>query len=193
MRRQDQGEYVELFNARVADVRRLAFLLLGDWHEAEDAVQAAFLKLFRHWGRVRRQDNVEAYLRRTVVNTCYDIIRRDRRRPVSLPGEVPDRPALEQTDGLEQEQILAALARIPRRQRAALVLRYYEDLSVEETARQLGCTEGTVKSQTARGIGALRVEMGRQYAAEPDDTLTAHERGAVAAAAAAADRRRTGR
>jgi RNA polymerase sigma factor (sigma-70 family) len=121
-------------------------------------VQVAFEKVYASWSRLREPD---AVLRRTLVRCWVDETRRPHRRERSV-AEVPDRSV----DAPERESLSHALAAVPPRQRACLVLRFYDDLSVAETARLLGCTEGTVKSQTSRGLEALRLVLG-----EPREAL----------------------
>ncbi len=152
-------EYVEFVAAASASLRRTAFLVCGDWHRADDVVQDALCKLYRSWAKVDRDGNPLAYARRTVVNAALDSGRRPWRREVptaDLPTDrVPsyDDPAAGHAD---RDEVLTALATLAPRQRACVVLRYYEDLSVEQTAQILGCSEGTVKSQAARGLDTLR-------------------------------------
>lgn len=178
-RRPDDREFAELVAARAPALRRTAHLMCGDWHQAEDLVQVAFIKLHAAWGRVRRREDLDAYLRRTLLRTCIDEKRRARWRREQLaaaddlpdpvePTAVPDPDALSNRDAL-----VKALRTLPPGQRAVLVLRFWEDQSVEETARLLGCTTGTVKSQTARGLTALRaVFASPAHAADPDRYTT---------------------
>jgi RNA polymerase sigma-70 factor (sigma-E family) len=147
--------FTEYFAARSDAMRRTAYLLCGDWHRAEDLVQAAFTKLYLAWGRVSRHESLDAYVRQMVIRTFLDERRRAfwrRERMTDVPDEIPaaDRPAEDRL------VLLRALAGVPRRQRAVLVLRYWEDLSIEETAALLNCSAGTVKSQAARGLATLR-------------------------------------
>jgi RNA polymerase sigma-70 factor (sigma-E family) len=145
-------DFVEYFTARVVRLRRLAYALCGDWHVAEDLVQYTFLKLYRHWRRVR-SDTLDAYTQRILVNT-YLSHRRDRRRE-QVTAEPPDETAAT-PDTETRIDVGRMLAALPPRQRALIVLRHLEDLSVAETAVLLGISEGTVKSQTARALKSLR-------------------------------------
>jgi RNA polymerase sigma-70 factor (sigma-E family) len=151
-------DYVEFVEAASASLRRTAFLVCGDWHRADDVVQDALYKLYLSWAKVERAGNPLAYARRAVVNTALDIGRRPWRREV--PTEVIPPERLQYDDpaaGLaDRGEMLAALGQLAPRQRACIVLRYYEDLSVELTAEILGCSSGTVKSQSARGLETLR-------------------------------------
>ncbi len=151
------AEFAEYFNARAPGLRRLAFSLCGDWHTADDLVQTTFVKLYGHWRRVR-SGAVDAYTRRILINSYLSHRRNLRREHVTpdvpelaAPGELPD----------PSREIARALAALPARQRAVVVLRHLEDLSVTEVADLLGIAEGTVKSQTARGVAALREALGQ--------------------------------
>src|ERR1051325_2181271 len=133
-------------------MRRTAYLLCGDWHRAEDIVQNALIKLYVAWSRVRK-DSVDAYARKVLVRTAIDEGRRgwfQRERTVDV---VPEPSVTDDSADFDQRLALDAL---PPGQRAVVVLRYWEDLSITETARVLGRTEGTVKSQAAKGLRALR-------------------------------------
>ena len=148
------AEFAALFAGRAAVVRRTAYLLCGDWQQAEDLTQTAFAKLYAAWPRLRDPGAAEAYLRRILVRAHVDDGRRPWRR--ELPSaDLPD-VVLPSAPTEDRMVLLAALAQVPRRQRACLVLRYFADCSVEETAVALGCSPGTVKSTTARGLDALR-------------------------------------
>lgn len=156
MRGPDEAEFGELVAARAHALRRTAYLLCGDWHQAEDLVQVTFMKLHASWHRVRRQEAFDAYLRKTLLRACVDEKRRARWRreaPTDVLPEVADPVA--PPDGV-RDVLVAGLRQLPPRQRATLVLRFFEDLSVEETARLLACSPGTVKSQTSKGLAALR-------------------------------------
>ena len=135
---------------------RSAYLLCGDREHAEDIVQTALMRTARQWRRARA--NPEAYARRVVVNLTKDRWRNLGRRPAELPLEV-DVQAPEDTRVLDRQVLLRAAQHLPEGQRAVLVLRYFDDLSVEDTAAALGCTTGTVKSQTARALDNLRAAL----------------------------------
>jgi RNA polymerase sigma-70 factor (sigma-E family) len=150
-------EFGDYFAARVVPLRRLAYALCGDWHLAEDLVQITFVKLYRHWRRIRAE-TVDAYARRTLVNTFLSD-RRGRRMERVL-NDLPDRSGYEPTDLAQGIDLRRCLARLSPQQRAMVVLRYLEDLSVADVAAVLGVAEGTVKSQTARGIQSLRRALG---------------------------------
>jgi RNA polymerase sigma-70 factor (sigma-E family) len=150
--------FAEYFAARSGALRRTAYLLCGEWHWAEDIVQAAFTRLYVVWNRVAHHDSLDGYVRRMVVTTFLDECRRGHRRRERITAAPHDMPA-PQEPADERLILLRALADVPPRQRAVLVLRYWEDLSVEQTAALLGCSTGTVKSQAARGLAALRVQI----------------------------------
>jgi RNA polymerase sigma-70 factor (sigma-E family) len=151
----DEREYREYVRARMVALRRIAYLICGDWHLAEDAVSAVLTKLYTHWAAAYRSENLDAYVRRMLVRSIVDERRRPwrRERPVAFPVEDVAAPPDPTEDRLV---VRAALAAIPARRRAVLVLRFYEGLSVEETAAAMGTTTGTVKSQTARALATLR-------------------------------------
>jgi RNA polymerase sigma-70 factor (sigma-E family) len=143
------------FIARSDTMRATAYLLCGDWHRAEDLVQVAFTKLYLAWDRVARHETLDGYVRQTLVRTFLDERRLGWWRRVRVTGSLPEPdPVSHPTE--DRLDLFAALATVPRRQRAVLILRYWEDLSVEDTAALLRCSEGTVKSQAARGLAALR-------------------------------------
>ncbi|MCX4748699.1 SigE family RNA polymerase sigma factor [Kitasatospora sp. NBC_01287] len=157
------AEFTNFVAARAGWLRKVAYLLCGDWHRADDLVQETITKLYTSWGRVSRADNMDGYARRVLVNIFLAEQRsgwgrwvaRLRGEPepsLERPASVPDLEA-----ALDLRQALSAL---PPRQRAAVVLRYHCDLSVEQTAEALGCSVGNVKSQTSRGLGALRNKLG---------------------------------
>jgi RNA polymerase sigma-70 factor (sigma-E family) len=144
-----------LYQEHALGLTRLAFVMLGDRHAAEDVVQDAFCGLYRAWDRLSDRDHVLGYLRVSVVNGCRSAIRRNKRIP--RPPGLPPAPSAEADAllGEEQRAAVAALQRLPARQREALVLRYYADLPEQEIARAMGVSRGTVKSTTARGLAAL--------------------------------------
>ncbi|MCX4550857.1 SigE family RNA polymerase sigma factor [Streptomyces sp. NBC_01387] len=150
-----EREFREFAEARQASLRRSAYLLCGDWHQAQDLTQTTLMKLYAAWGRVRRDGNVEAYARTILTRTFIDQYRKAlwREEPVE---DVPDLPSAE-ADVPEMRLVMrSALMELPPRYRAVLVLRYWEDWSVEQTAEALRVTPGTVKSQSARGLARLR-------------------------------------
>ncbi|MBD8870190.1 SigE family RNA polymerase sigma factor [Nocardioides sp. MJB4] len=142
--------------------KRLAFLLTGDLHEAEDLLQAAYAKTYPHWHRVRTYEVPDAYLRRVMVSLRTSWWRRHRNREWST-AEVPEGSghALDIAGAVVESQVLlVALRALPERQRAAVVLRHWCDLSEADTAAAMGCSPGTVKSNTSKGLARLRSELG---------------------------------
>jgi RNA polymerase sigma-70 factor (sigma-E family) len=158
MRQAYEDDYRDYVSGRLPVLRRTAFLLCHDWHRADDLVSETLAKLYRHWRRVRSVERLDAYVGRMLVNVWRDEARRDARqgRPAEL---LPDGPAPPGPDVVERMSQLELLRRLPPRQRAAVVLRFYCDLSIQETATALGCTDGTVKSLTSRGLASLRLTL----------------------------------
>jgi RNA polymerase sigma-70 factor (sigma-E family) len=140
---------------RSSALLRTAVLLCGgDRYAAEDMLQVALLRLARHWHR--GLDRPEAYVRRVLVNLAQDRARDRRRRPVETGWPEGAVPALRVADPTEHDDLMQAVRDLPARQRAVLVLRVWDDLTVEETAEALGCSPGTVKSYTSRALARLR-------------------------------------
>jgi RNA polymerase sigma-70 factor (sigma-E family) len=137
-------------------VRTATFLTSGDRHAAEDLVQTALMRLYVAWPRVR-DETVDAYARKAMLNALIDNRRRPASRLERSRSDVPDVAVADPLPFNETESaVFAALAALPPRMRAAVVLRHLLELSVTETADALNCSEGTVKSQTARGLTQLR-------------------------------------
>jgi RNA polymerase sigma-70 factor (sigma-E family) len=165
-------EFKEFVLTRRAGLVRTATLLTaGDDHLAEDLVQTTLSRLYVAWPRVRRLENRDAYARRALANALIDETRRPWRREQSL-AELPDRAPRVAAASERVEELYRALRTLAPRMRTALVYRYFHDLSVAETAEALGCSQGTVKSQTARALDRLRSEMGAVLA-EPAADLPA--------------------
>ena len=158
MRASREAEYTEYVQARLGWLRRTAYLLCQDWQGADDLAQTAITRLYTHWGRARRAASLDAYVRGILVNAFLDERRSAWARRVTLPGVFEERPAAGQ-DAETRLDVRAALRSLPPRQRATVVLRYYCDCPVEEAAEILGVTPGTVKSQTAKGLTALRLAL----------------------------------
>jgi RNA polymerase sigma-70 factor (sigma-E family) len=152
------AEFGAFVHARRPQLLRLATLLsAGDSHLAEDLVQTALTRLYVAWWRVEKDQGAEAYCRRILVNAVVDERRRAWRRSESSRAEVPDVPTTEGGSAEDRDAVRAALAELGPRMRAAVVLRHWLGYDVAECARLLGCSEGTVKSQTARGLERLRL------------------------------------
>ena len=158
----DDAEYVEFVEAVQDRLRRTAYLMTGDWTLAADLTQEALLKVYVAWPRLERKGGLASYARRAVVSAAIDHHRKRVRRPEVLVDHHDD-PDDGSGDGAgdraDRAIVVQALRKVPERQRACIVLRYYEDLSVAETASVLKCSEGNVKSQTSHGIAALRREL----------------------------------
>ena len=156
MRADQETEFRQYVAARADRLRRFAYLCCGDWHRAEDAVQTALIRLYGVWAG-KSPDSIDRYVRRVVTNILIDEHRRGWFRRERTSDLVPDRSVPDASDSsVETITIMNALARLPRRQRAVVVLRFWEDLSVEQVSEILRCSTGTVKSQSARGLRTLR-------------------------------------
>jgi RNA polymerase sigma-70 factor (sigma-E family) len=157
MNRADEDEYREFVHARLDRLRRTAYLLCRDWHTADDLVSVTLARLFRTWRRARQAGNLDAYVRAMLTNAFLDERRRPWRREEST-AHPPDTVAAAVPDTAvgDRAALGSLLAMLPRRQRAVIVLRFYCDMSVTDVAHLLGVSEGTVKSQSARGLEILR-------------------------------------
>jgi RNA polymerase sigma-70 factor (sigma-E family) len=152
----EPGDFDGYVSARRRSLLRTAWLLTGDWHLAEDVVQTALMRCYPKWRQISKGD-ADAYVRRAIVNGYVSSRRRrwwgerSRAEPPELasPGDV-------YADVDQRRLVLTALASLPPRQRAVVVLRFYEDLSEAQTAEVLRCAVGTVKSQTAKALSSLR-------------------------------------
>jgi RNA polymerase sigma-70 factor (sigma-E family) len=167
----EPDRFAEFVTERSTRLLRTAYLLTHDWAHAEDLLQASLAKAWFAWGRIKADP--EPYVRKVIVNTYASWWRR-RWNGEQPTGDMPERIGRDEYAPVDDRQSLwAALRRLPRRQRAVIVLRYFEDLSEAETAEILGTSVGTVKSQTARGLAKLRVDpaLGRRT----DLAITAHE------------------
>ena len=162
MRPEDEDEFRRFTAARWPGLVRTAYLLTGDLGHAEDLAQTTLIKAYRSWNRVCRVADVDAYVRKILINANRSRFRA--KRPVEYSvAAVPESPAWAPDDGsgIEQRAVLfAALATLPPRQRAIVVLRYWEDLAEGEVAELVGCSVGTVKSQASRALAKLRKDAG---------------------------------
>jgi len=159
------AEYTEYVQARLGWLRRTAYLLCQDWQRADDLVQQSITQLYRHWGRARNAASLDAYTRTILVRMFLAERRTPWARRVTLPGGYDERPVLV-PDHVATLDLRAALNSLPPRQRATVVLRFYCDLPVDQAAHVLGVTPGTVKSQTAKGLAALRAALSPAYTEE---------------------------
>lgn len=156
--RRDDQQYADFVDASQHRLRRTAYLLTGDWQLAADATQEALLRMYVAWPRLERSaGGLQSYARRALVSATVDQLRRPWRReaPAEIDVNVADGSRLEDQVS-NRALLLTALRRLPPRQRGCVVLRYFDQFSVDETAEAMGCEPGTVKSQTARGLAALR-------------------------------------
>ncbi len=158
-----------LYAAHYRSLVRLAAMLLGDREAAEDVVQDSFVAMHRGWRRLEDPDKGLAYLRQAVVNRSRSSLRRRAVARRHAPAPMPDAESAEGAamTALEGQLVMAAVRHLPPRQREALVLRYYLDLSEAETARVMGCSRGAVKSHTSRAAAAVRAAMTSQEGRRP--------------------------
>ncbi len=148
----------EYVTSRSGSLLRMAYLLTRNRADAEDLVQAALAKTFQAWDRIEDRGAVDGYVRRAMVNTHISWWRR--RRVEEYPtDEIPDQPVIDHAGESEvQDALRRAIERLPQRMRAAVVLRYYEDMSEAEIANVLGVSLGTVKSTVSRAVAKLRID-----------------------------------
>jgi RNA polymerase sigma-70 factor (sigma-E family) len=149
---EDRAAFDDFARGRMRELLRFAHVLTGDADRAADLVQDALERTLMAWPRILRKDDPEAYVRRAIVNRHVSVWRRLRRE--RLVAETPDQP-YDDAAGRDAD-LWAALATLPPRQRAVLVLRYYEDMSEADCAEVMGCSVGTVKSQAWKAIARLR-------------------------------------
>lgn len=160
------AEFTEYAVARQDALLRFAYLISGDHHAAEDLVQTALARTYLAWGRLRDRGSLDAYVKRIIVNEHISQWRRASRRHEITTADVPDRSSPDNEslgDRRADRAVLWGLVQtLPPRQRAALVLRYFEDLSEADTAAVLACSVGSVKSQTSRALQTLRARVAEQ-------------------------------
>jgi RNA polymerase sigma-70 factor (sigma-E family) len=154
------AEFADFVATRMTSLRRLAVLLCHDWHRADDLVQAAITRLYLHWPKAKAADNIDAYVRAILVREFVTERGSSWVRRVTLSSQLPEGAAAIGPDAETSLDLRAAIASLPPRQRAVLVLRFYCDLPVDEAAGVLQCAPGTIKSQTAKALGALRTALG---------------------------------
>jgi RNA polymerase sigma-70 factor (sigma-E family) len=161
------SEFMEFVRSRSLALRRTAYLLCGDWSSGDDLVQESLAKVYVAWPRISATQAVESYTRTTMLRT-YLNEKRKWRREVNL-GEVPEHPTDDRDTALTVT-LSALLRELPTKQRAVLVLRFYQDLRVPQIAEELGIPEGTVKSQLSRGLATMRVRLGEPAPHRPAST-----------------------
>jgi len=157
MARRDADEFAAFVAASQPALRRTAYLMFGDWYLASDYVQDALMRVYRRWPKLQRDNSLHGYAKRAVVSVVIDAKRKRSSSEVTVERVTDGAGHSDHADLLaDRDLLMSCLAELPARQRACVVLRHYDDLSVSEVASVLGCTEGTVKSQTARGLDALQ-------------------------------------
>ena len=156
MTREDrEAAYIAFVAARRGHLRRVAYAICGDWHQADDLLQTALVKLYVAWPRVQRNGREEAYVRQIIVRANVDEHRRPWRR--ERPGlDGVDRAARDSLAVEERTELFDALQQLPPMQRRTVVLRHWLGLSVQETAAELNISQGTVKSHASRGLERLQ-------------------------------------
>lgn len=163
-----EDELRDFVRVRYLDLLRIAYLLTGSWPGAEDLVQSVLVKTMGRWSKI---DDPMAYLRRAMVNQQSSVWRR--LRGEVLTARLPDRSTVGDLseEAAQRDELMRALAKLPPRTRAVVVLRYWEDLSEAETAEVLGCSVGAVKSQGSRGLAQLRgvLRPGKAVVGGPSD------------------------
>jgi RNA polymerase sigma-70 factor (sigma-E family) len=169
MHSQSDDDFVQYVSARLRRLHHAAYLMCGEAHRADDLVQSTLVSLYTQWRHARTAANLDAYVHRILARRFIDEKRSAWSR-VLLPGQLPDAAEPDRDAYVERDAVVTALRTLPAGQRAVIVLRYYSDLSVEETARALGCSTGNVKSQCARGLATLRAGL--------SGTAAGHERSA---------------
>jgi RNA polymerase sigma-70 factor (sigma-E family) len=163
------AEFSEYMAARQPSLLRTAYLLTGDRHTAEDLVQTALAKLYLGWDRVQRHESLDGYVRRILVNEHNSLWRRPWKRRETSAAELPEPPSEPEPRPAHDADLWAFVQTLPRKQRAAVVLRYYEELSEAETAAVLGVSVGTVKSQTSRALASMRARVGEIAHLAPEE------------------------
>lgn len=156
MNAEDEADFRSFAASRMRDLRRTAYLLCGDWHHADDVTQNVLTKLYANWNKIQERERVDSYVRTILVRATFERRRRFWWRRELASAQPPEVPIDGDNHVEDRVVLLEALGKMPPRQRAVVVLRFWEDLDVADTAATLGCTEGTVKSQTARGLTTLR-------------------------------------
>jgi RNA polymerase sigma-70 factor (sigma-E family) len=170
---QEPSDFTEYVSGNAYRLKRIAYVLAGNDADAEDLMQTALAKLYLVWPRITARGTPDAYVRRALVTTHREMHRRHwwRETPSAEPQR-PDAADAPVADGgmarvEDRSQLLAALASLTVRQREAVVLRYYADLSERDTAETLGCSVGTVKALSSRGLAALRAALNPAPSAAP--------------------------
>jgi RNA polymerase sigma-70 factor (sigma-E family) len=164
-------EFVEFVSARLARLHRAAHFMCGDPHRADDLVQATLVSLYSRWKHAQSAENLDGYVHRILFRRFIDE-KRSKWSRVVLWDRLPEAPDRSGDASDDRNMIVAALRKLPVGQRAVVVLRYYSDLSVEQTAKALGCSTGNVKSQCARGLASLRTALSATESTSTDAPTT---------------------
>lgn len=180
MAARDRAAFAEFVAARSGALHRAAYLMVGDVGLAQDLVQESLTKTYVAWPRLRDVGAAEAYTRKAITTTAITWFRRRSWSSERATGHLPEGAEAGHADAVaDRHALLAALAQLPPRQRAVVVLRYYEDLTERQTADALGCAVGTVKSQASTGLARLRALLGDALDTSDIDDPTTSE-GAMA-------------
>lgn len=174
MATRDKAAFAEFVTARSGALHRAAYLMVGDVELAQDLVQEALTKTYVAWPRLREAGNAEAYTRKVITNTAISWFRKKswKGEGATTTGLLPELAAAGHAEGVtDRAALMAALAELPPRQRAAIVLRFYDDLTEAQTAAAMDCAVGTVKSQVSAGLSKLRTLLGD--AVDLDDLMPA--------------------
>ena len=164
--KRDEDAYAQYVTAKLPWLRRIAYLLCQDWHRADDLVQTSIAKLYINWPKAAQVAHLDGYARAILVNTFLAEQRSHWWKRVVLYDDGHQDTQIAGRAGADSDaaiDVRRALALLPPRQRAIIVLRYYCELSIEETAAELGCSTGNVKSQSSRGLAGLRKLLGEDY------------------------------
>ena len=168
----DRADFAEFVAARSPALQRAAYLMVGDVGLAQDLVQEALTKTYVAWPRLRDKGSAEAYTRKAITTTAISWFRRRSWYGERATGATPDTPVAGHADRVaDSDAKWQALLALPPRQRAAIVLRYYEDLSEAQTADAMDCAVGTVKSQVYAGLAKLREQLGGSSGLLPSPDL----------------------
>ena len=170
-RGRDEEEFEAFVGCSARSLLRTGYLMTGDLEQAEDLVQESLARVAQRWQKVRRMSAPTAYARRILINLANDDRRRAARRPVLLEASPEGRVDDAAAALARSDELMRGLARLSPRQRATLVLRFYEDMTEAEVAEALGCSVGTVKTQTSRALGHLRGLLGDDERAETKEMI----------------------
>lgn len=173
MARRDDDQFTAFVAGSATRLRRTAYLICGDWQQAADITQEALIRVYVNWPRLDKLGGLPTYARRALVSVAIDMGRkRSSTEVASVPDDTTPAPTDVESSTVNRDTLLTALAQLPPRQRACVVLRYFEDLSVSDVASLLEISDGTVKSQTSRALTSLQSIIKSQSG---EDLLVANE------------------